>query len=77
MSREHLTERMVKEAIINAPAISKTIRSRHPVTGEREYLYIIIGPTYTGHILYTKGKVQIEDDYEVFYVIISSKHYVG
>ena len=54
MEREHITQRMVKEAIINAPAISKTVRSRHPVTGEREYLHIIIGPTYSGMILYTK-----------------------
>ncbi len=77
MTREHLTQRMTKEAIINAPAISKTARSRHPVTGEREYLHIIIGPTYSGRILYTKGKVQVEDDREVFYIIISSKHYVG
>ncbi len=77
MTRENITERMVKEAIINAPAISKTIRSTAPKTGKKEYLYIIIGPTYSGMILYTKGKIVIEDDRETFYVIISSKHYIG
>ncbi len=77
LAREGITQRMVKEAIINAPAISKTIRSNSPKTGEREYLHIIVGPTYRGLILYTKGKVQIEDDQETFYIIISSKHYLG
>ena len=77
MEREHITQRMVKEAIINAPAISKTIRSQSPAAGGREYLHIIIGPTYSGLILYTKGKILTENDKEVFYVIIASKRYVG
>jgi len=77
MENNGITQRMVKEAIINAPAISKTIKSKHPQTGEREYLHIIIGPTYTGLILYTKGKIEFENNQETFYVLISSKRYIG
>ena len=41
IERDHLTRVLVFEAILNAPAIAKTIRSRNPITGEHESLYII------------------------------------
>jgi len=77
MSREQIDPDMVIEAILNAPTISKTIRSRNPKTGEREYLYVLFGYTYAGLILYTKGKIQKENDEERLYLLISSKRSIG
>jgi len=46
IERESLTEEEVLEAIINAPIITKTIRSdRKSSEGTPEYLYIIPGMT--------------------------------
>ena len=61
------------EAIINAPAITKTLRSRNPRSGRRETLYVIKGLTYDGLTVYTKGKMATFEGREVFYVLISSK----
>lgn len=70
---DHLTEELVCEAIVNAPAIAKTLRSRNPDTGKREILYMIKGLTYDGLLIYTKGKIAKIAHQEVFYVLISSK----
>lgn len=51
MARDHLTRGMVQQAIINAPTITKTLRSRSPIHARRELLYIIVGMTYTGLII--------------------------
>ena len=64
---------MVLEAIINAPAITKTIRSRTARSGRREVLYVIKGLTYEGLAIYTKGKLARFRGQEVFYVLVSSK----
>ena len=56
MEAEHLTELDVAEAILNAVAIFKSIRSRSPyraMDGER--LYIIQGTNFEGLSIYTKG----------------------
>ena len=73
LDRDGLTEELVCEAIINAPGISKKLRSTHPATGKREYLYIIIGLTFDDYPIYTKGKIIKSNDSEKFYVLISSK----
>jgi hypothetical protein len=73
IDRDSLTEDLVAEAILNAPGISKTIRSKNPQSGGREYLYIIIGLTFDDIPIYTKGKIIKSDDQEKFYVLISSK----
>jgi len=73
MERDGLTEDMVSESVINAPAISKTIRSRNPKTGSKEMLHVIIGVTFEGVPIYTKGKISRREGKEVFYVYISSK----
>ncbi len=61
------------EAILNAPAVTKTLRSHNPVTGKRELLYVIKGLTFDGLAIYTKGKILKYAEQEVFYVLISSK----
>jgi hypothetical protein len=74
--KDHLSEHLVCEAIVNAPAITKSIRSKDPDTGKRETLHIIKGLTFDGLLIYTKGKIKKIETKEVFYVIISSKRSV-
>jgi len=73
IERDGLTHELVKQAILNAPAINKTIRSRSPNRTQRETLYVIAGITYAGIIIYTKGKILKKGSKEYYYVIISSK----
>ncbi len=68
-----LSHEEVFEGIINAPAITKTLRSRGPRSARRETLYVIKGITYDGMVIYTKGKIATFEGREVFYVLISSK----
>jgi hypothetical protein len=76
MDRDSLSEELVMEAILNAPGISKVIRSKRPSRGGKEYLYVIVGLTYDDIPVYTKGKIVKSDDRERFYVLISSKRSV-
>ena len=73
MMIDGLDEDLVVEAIMNAPAIAKRLRSKNPGTGRREHLYVIVGVTFDGLVIYTKGKIAKLDDREVYYVFISSK----
>ena len=52
---ENLTRELIYESIINAPAVTKIIRSKNPQTGRRERLYVIKGLTFDGQDIYTKG----------------------
>jgi hypothetical protein len=73
MTRDSLTPELVYEAILNAPAIFKVLRSRNPKSGRSERLYVIKGLTFDGIDIYTKGKVLKKEGIDVFYVLISSK----
>ncbi len=73
MARDGVTREMVYEALLNAPAIVKSIRSRNPQSGRAEKLHVIISPTYGGIYLYTKGRISVEDGAETLYILISSK----
>jgi len=77
LERDGLLPVHALQAIINAPVINKTIRSRDPRTGERESLYVIIGSSFHGTVIYTKGKIKKEDDEETYYILISSKRFIG
>jgi hypothetical protein len=70
---EGLTKELVYEAILNAPVITKVIRSSNPRTHERERLYVIKGITFDGMDIYTKGKILSRKGVDIFYVLISSK----
>jgi hypothetical protein len=62
------------EAVLNAQIIKKVIRSRSPRRGRAsEKLYVIESFSYTGTLIYTKGKIGREADEEVFYFYISAK----
>jgi hypothetical protein len=73
MYADGLTHELVFEAIINAPTITKTLRSKNPQSRQRETLYVIKGLTYDAVTVYTKGKLATFEGREVFYVLISSK----
>ena len=73
MAAEALTPELVYEAILNAPALFKTLRSRNPRTGKMERLYVIKGLTFDGLDIYTKGKILTKEGVDIFYVLISSK----
>ena len=73
MARAALTPELVYEAILNAPAIFKVLRSRNPKSGTSERLYVIKGLTFDGLAVYTKGKILKKEGIDVFYVLISSK----
>jgi len=73
MAVDHLSRELVYEAIWNAPAINKTIRSINPKSGKKEILYVIKGLTFDGLSIYTKGKILKHQKQEIFYVLISSK----
>ena len=73
MARDALTPELVYEAILNAPAIFKVLRSRNPKAGRSERLYVIKGLTFDGVDIYTKGKILKEQGVDIFYVLISSK----
>jgi hypothetical protein len=63
----------IRESLVNAVEIYKTIRSTNPRTRRRERLYIIQSPNLSGVDIYTKGKLVKEDDQDTFYLLISSK----
>ncbi len=74
LEADGLTALDVAEAILNAVAIYKTLRSRSSRRGRRgEKLYVIIGTTLSGLPLYTKGKLLVDDERETYYFLISSK----
>ena len=74
MEADHLSELDVAEAILNAVAIFKKIRSTNPVRNRpREYLYIIQSTNLEGLLIYTKGKLVKEGTQDKYYFLVSSK----
>jgi len=74
MEADGLTELDVIEAISNAVAIYKTIRSRSDKRGhEKEYLHVILSTNLEGVMIYTKGKLKRVAGTDSFYFLISSK----
>lgn len=70
---DELTEEEVREAILNASAIYKSIRSTNSNRRSREMLHVIYGTTFTGIVVYTKGKLLVERGIETYYILISAK----
>lgn len=74
MAADNISETDVGEAILNAVAIHKELRStstRRRMAGEK--LYVIMGTNFEGLAIYTKGKIIREGEREYFYFLISSK----
>ena len=74
MAADGLRRRDAMEAIINARAIYKTLRSTSEFRDHaRERLYVIVGESFSGVPIYTKGKLVVEAGAETFYFLVSSK----
>ncbi len=59
---DDLDERDIRESILCASRIHKTIRSTSSIRqSRREYLHIIISDTLDGTLVYTKGKLSREE----------------
>lgn len=63
----------IRESLINAVAIYKTLRSVNPRTRAREHLHIIQSPNFAGIAIYTKGKLKKEHGLDTYYLLVSSK----
>jgi hypothetical protein len=70
---ENLDLSDIRESLMNATEIYKTIRSTNPRTRRREHLHIIQSSNFTGVLIYSKGKLLVEQGIETFYVLVSSK----
>jgi hypothetical protein len=74
MEESSITALDVVEAILNAAAISKVLRSRSPLApAAGEKLYIIHSVNYEGLPIYTKGKLLRQMGTDTFYIFISAK----
>ena len=71
-----LTRDDVREAIVNAPAVYKTLRSRSGRQRRTERLYVILGITHDAVLVYTKGALRRFQGEEHFYVLVSAKRSV-
>jgi len=66
------------EAILSAPGIHKTIRSRSPRRGSpAEKIYVVVGVSFSGIPIYTKGVIRKEEDRDMLYILVSSKRSIG
>jgi hypothetical protein len=73
MAIDGLTREEVIESIVNARSL-RSKRSTSPQRGHsREKVHIIVGRTYAGLAIYTKGVIRKVEDRETFYVMISAK----
>jgi hypothetical protein len=74
MEADSLTELDIAESILNAIVIYKVLRStsvHRKTPGER--LYVIQSVNLNGLLIYTKGKLILEAESEIYYFLISSK----
>ena len=76
MFADDITSRDVIESVINAPAVTKVLRSRSQRRPARhEKLYVIVGSTYDGLLIYTKGTIRKIAGEDTFYFLVSSKRW--
>lgn len=73
---DNLVAADVIEAVLNAPAITKVLRSRSVRRAAgREKIYVVVGSTYDGVLLYTKGSIRRVAGEETYYFFVSSKRW--
>lgn len=78
LDRDGLVPQDAIESVLNAQTIAKSIKSTSPQQRRaREMLYVIESFSYTGQLIYTKGKIAREAGETVYYFFISAKasHY--
>ncbi len=72
--RDGLEQIDILEAIMNAPAITKVLRSTSVFRqARREKLYVIEGFTFDGLLIYTKGVIRRELGQDTLYILVSAK----
>lgn len=65
----------IVESIACAKTIYKRLRSTSPHrTHYAEYLYVIVSPNLSGVLIYTKGKLVVQDGIETYYLLVSAKY---
>jgi hypothetical protein len=78
LEADGLVELDAVEAIANAVAIYKTLRSRSPHRSRPgEKLYVIQSTNLEGVLMYTKGKFTTMGGVETYYFLISAKRAVS
>ena len=74
LERDGLEPEDALEAILSAQAVHKVLRSRSPSRQSRgERLYVIVGVSFSGTPIYTKGVLRREGGHDVLYILVSSK----
>jgi hypothetical protein len=73
IDREHLTEELVLEAILNAQFLKVKPSTSVRKSGRDECVCVIESFTYSGLLLYTKGVIKKDSEGYKFYLLISSK----
>lgn len=73
MYRDDLDTEDVRESLVSASRVSKTLRSRTEQGRRGDLLYVVKSRSFAGTIIYTKGTFRREADAEVFYVLVSAK----
>lgn len=73
MAADGLMPNDVEESILNAQLIDKTLHSDRPNRSPKEKLYVIKSFSFSGTLIYTKGKIDRKGDEETFYILVSAK----
>lgn len=73
IDREHLTEELVLEAILNAQFLKMKRSTSIRKSAQDERIYVIESFTYSGLLLNTKGVIKRDAEGYRFYLLISSK----
>jgi hypothetical protein len=73
LQRDSLSPEDAIESVLNATEIKKVLRSSGWPERTKERLYVIESTTYSGTLIYTKGKIAQEGGEPVYYFFISAK----
>src|SRR5262249_25956184 len=73
MNADELTRDEVIESIVNARWVRSKRSPSNRRGDSREKVHIIVGRTFAGLAIYTKGVIRKVEDQETFYVMISAK----
>lgn len=74
MAADGLMPTDVEESILNAQVIEKTLQSHSRMRrSSKDKLYVIKSFSFTGTLIYTKGKIDRQGGQEIFYILVSAK----
>lgn len=73
MVEDDLTREEIIESILSARHLRSKRSTSEGRVGRREKVHIIVGKTFAGVPVYTKGVIRRERESAAFYVVISAK----